>query len=295
MHEYLRAIGFSKLDRNRQIRSLLDEVRFNEDESKEYVSENQNGVAEYRKDFANRLGILNYWLIDGEVEESDSYMPYYNPNILQFYSTINVEKTVNADGYYCEIEDSRVGISIIFRLLNWVEYLKQRNTKRMYHISAGALSTEGTIILGVKKEMNQVKRMEKIEQHQKTIIAARKGDKAAAEQLAKEDYDQYQSMNYRISREDLYSVVDSCFMPYGMNSDCYTIVGDIVRYRIETNDITNEKIYVITVDYNTVLIEVAINEIDLMGEPEAGRRFKGKIWLQGIVHFDEEEVAIDRR
>lgn len=288
MHEYLRAIGFSKLDHNRQVRSLLDDVRFSADESKEYITENQNGVAEYRKNFAGRLGILNHWLIDGEIEESCSYMPYNYPALLQFYSTVNIEKTVNEDGYYCEIEDPRVGISIIFRLLNWVDYLKQRSLRKNYHISAGALSTEGTIILGMKKEMNQVKRMEKIEQHQKTLIAARKGNKAAAEQLAREDYNQYQSMNYRIGREDLYTVVDSCFMPYGMNSDCYTIVGDIVRFRVEINSITNEKIYILTVDYNTLLFDVAINEIDLTGEPEVGRRFKGHIWLQGIVHFDEE-------
>lgn len=288
MHKYLRAIGFSKLDYNRQVRSLLDEVRFHADYSQEYMKENQNGVAEYRKDFAGRLGILNYWLIDGAIEESYSYMPYYSPVILQFCSTINVEKTVNEDGYYCEIEDPRIGISIIFRLLNWLDYLRQRDTRKIYHISAGALSTDGTIILGVKKEKDQVKRMEKIEQHQKTLIAARKGNKEAAEQLAREEYNQYQSMNYRIGREDLYTIVDSCFMPYGMNSDCYTIVGDIVQVRTETNDITNENIYILTVDYNTLLLEVAINEIDLVGQPEVGRRFKGHIWLQGIVHFDEE-------
>lgn len=288
MHKYLRAIGFSKLDRNRQIRSLLDEVRFNADESKEYITENQNGIAEYRKDFTGQLGILNHWLIDGEIEESYSYMPYNNSVILQFHSVINVEKTVNQDGYYCEIEDPRVGISIIFRLLNWVDYLKHRDTTKIYHVSIGALSTTGMIILGMKKDANPAKRMEKIEQHQKNLIAARNGNKAAAEQLAREDYNQYQSMNYRIGREDLYTVVDACFMPYGMNSDCYTIVGDIVRFRVEINYITNEKVYILTVDYNTLLLEVAINEIDLMGEPEVGRRFKGHIWLQGMIHFDEK-------
>ena len=31
-----------------------------------------------------------------------------------------------------------------------------------------------------------------------------------------------------------------------------------------------------------------INEKDLYGEPQVGRRFKGSIWLQGYINFPEE-------
>jgi len=30
-----------------------------------------------------------------------------------------------------------------------------------------------------------------------------------------------------------------------------------------------------------MMLDLAINDKDLTGEPEAGRRFKGSIWLQG--------------
>ena len=35
---------------------------------------------------------------------------------------------------------------------------------------------------------------------------------------------------------------------------------------------------------NDVPLDVCINEKDLLGEPEVGRRFKGQIWLQGTMN-----------
>ena len=32
---------------------------------------------------------------------------------------------------------------------------------------------------------------------------------------------------------------------------------------------------------------IAINDEDLLGEPLPGRRFKGEIWLQGMVEFEK--------
>jgi len=31
---------------------------------------------------------------------------------------------------------------------------------------------------------------------------------------------------------------------------------------------------------------IAVNSMDLIGEPAVGRRFKGQIWMQGNVAFD---------
>jgi D-alanyl-lipoteichoic acid acyltransferase DltB (MBOAT superfamily) len=39
-------------------------------------------------------------------------------------------------------------------------------------------------------------------------------------------------------------------------------------------------------------ITIGINQKDLMGEPQVGRRFKGDIWLQGIGHFEERTPEI---
>ena len=36
---------------------------------------------------------------------------------------------------------------------------------------------------------------------------------------------------------------------------------------------------------NDIPLDVCINERDLMGIPETGRRFKGVVWLQGLINF----------
>ena len=63
------------------------------------------------------------------------------------------------------------------------------------------------------------------------------------------------------------------------------LLESIPPERIEKieNEITGEKIYLLILNYNDVLLNLAINEMDLEGEPKPGRRFKGNIWLQGRI------------
>ena len=48
---------------------------------------------------------------------------------------------------------------------------------------------------------------------------------------------------------------------------------------------TEIKLYVL--NQSILLFNVCINSQDLLGEPEIGRRFKGQIWLQGTLNFEE--------
>jgi hypothetical protein len=70
--------------------------------------------------------------------------------------------------------------------------------------------------------------------------------------------------------------------------DQYSILGEIVNMRKVTNHITGEEIYVLTIYCNELTFDVCINIIDLFGEPQIGRRFKGNVWLQGFINFPEE-------
>ena len=48
---------------------------------------------------------------------------------------------------------------------------------------------------------------------------------------------------------------------------------------------TEEAVYEMRIACNDIELDVCINEKDLMGIPEVGRRFKGVVWLQGYVEF----------
>ena len=85
--------------------------------------------------------------------------------------------------------------------------------------------------------------------------------------------------------EDIFTIVDSSFMPSGFECDCYSIIGNIVESRMYNNDYTGEDIYVMTLECNDIVFDLCINAKDVIGEPTEGRRFKGRIWLQGQVEF----------
>ena len=113
------------------------------------------------------------------------------------------------------------------------------------------------------------------------MAQARDGDEDAIESLTLEDMDTYAILSRRIVKEDVLSIVKSTFMPYGIESDQYSVIGEIVDYTRMENKITNEVIYGLKLECNDILFDVCINEQDLLGEPEVGRRFKGNVWMQG--------------
>ena len=70
-------------------------------------------------------------------------------------------------------------------------------------------------------------------------------------------------------------------MPFGIESDQYTILGEILDFARLINKYTNETIYAMNIECNDIVFDICINEKDLLGEPAIGRRFKGNIWMQG--------------
>jgi len=76
-------------------------------------------------------------------------------------------------------------------------------------------------------------------------------------------------------------------MPYAVECDLYSVIGEIVNISKQKNDLTDEEVYILTLDCNSLIFDVGINAKDLLGEPRIGRRFKGPIWLQGYVDFEK--------
>ena len=119
----------------------------------------------------------------------------------------------------------------------------------------------------------------------KMIADAQKGNESAIENLTLDEMNAYNKISKRILNEDVLSIVETSFMPYGMECDRYAVIGKILDIEVCVNRVTLEKVYNMTMECNDIIINVAINEDDLIGEPLVGRRFKGNIWLQGNVMF----------
>ena len=120
------------------------------------------------------------------------------------------------------------------------------------------------------------------------IAAARKGDESAIETLTLEDMDTYTSISKKILTEDVFTLVDTYFMPYGVECDQYSVMGEILDVCLRTNRMTKEEIYVMHLSCNDLEFDICINKGDLYGEPQIGRRFKGVIWMQGFINYPTE-------
>ena len=190
-------------------------------------------------------------------------------------------------------DDIKVGISLIFYLKDKIPYIRAEATNRLpvrgTTLTLSALSTGGTILFPIQKDAEQEQRVKKNSVARNNLMAAaRKGDEDAIETLTLEDMDMYTIISKRIQKEDVFSLVDTYFMPYGVECDQYSILGEIMAMRLVTNEVTGEKIYILTICCNELTFDVSVNIIDVYGEPQVGRRFKGVIWLQGSINFPEE-------
>ena len=257
--------------------------------------EDETMAAEFSREYADSMGIT----VSGNFDEEDKfhleyYFPYLDGSGVTSYEDISVEKHASEDSFAGVCDDVKVGISIIFYLRNKIPYLNAQNSGKLpirgTSVTFSGLSIRGSVLLPLNRpeeDENSIKQKDPMERA-KLLAAAKNGDEEAIETLTIEDMDIYNSLSKRIKNEDVYSIVDTSFMPYGVECDQYSIIGDIVAYRLVANRITEEKIYILTILCNDLTFDVAINIIDLFGEPEVGRRFKGVIWLQGNINYPED-------
>ena len=294
MHRFLRAIGFSELSDRKKLKDILTDVVMHSDE-RAYTTNKENiMLGEFRKSFASGMGIA----VCGEFDEEDKfiydyYYPYLEGSGITSYEDVSVERHASRESYSGVCDDIKVGISLIFYLRNMIPYVKAQSMGKLpirgTTLTLSALSVSGSVMLPIMKDEMQKEQVKKDSVNRSNLLAAaRKGDEDAIETLTLEDMDLYSSISRRIQKEDVFSMVDSYFMPYGVECDQYSVLGEIVGIRLSVNHITGDQIYILTICCNELTFDVAINIIDLFGEPKVGRRFKGVIWLQGYINFPEE-------
>ncbi|MBO6132749.1 MAG: DUF3881 family protein [Lachnospiraceae bacterium] len=291
MHEYLRAIGFSDLNKRSELKKILESV-LQEPTEKQYVSLSDDSIAvEYRKEFLDSIGITVCGEYSDDVEfEYEYYYPYFKSLSLSSSEDISIERRIDKDSFEGVCDDFRVGMSIIFYLNNRMDYMKRMNDPNFswsnLSVNLSGLSIEGNIVLPLQKDPQEEYILKENEKNRSELLAAAMdGDEDAMENLTLDDIDTYAAISEKIHETDIFTIVDTYFMPYGIECDVYSIMGEIIEYRDITNKLTKEEICIIVLSCNDLILEVCINKKDLVGEPAPHRRFKGIIWLQGLINF----------
>lgn len=303
MHRYLRAIGFSGIKKREELRALIDEVvkstlsKSQNPEGTYYafrdvaVDEQERAYAELSLDFVRGAGIC----VRGEFDAENRFLyEYYFPYLRALHVSSNedvtVERHAEKESYAGVCDDIKVGVTLIFYLQNIIPYKRLQTMGRLpvqgTSLILSALSVDGTIMMPINKNEHDKKRIKKAASERNQLIAqARMGDEDAIESLTLDDMDTYTMISRKIHKTDVFSLVDTYFMPYGVECDQYSILGEITDFYTDKNRVSGEEVIFMTVECNELLLEVCINREDLYGEAAVGRRFKGVVWLQGFIEF----------
>ena len=291
MHSFLRSIGFSEMKTKKDLDIILNQVMDRYDEKVLAEAESGQLFAQISKDYGCDMGIS----VCGEYDENDEfqmeyYFPYFKGTGITTQEKMMVERHAGTESYAGACDDVRIGVTVIFYLQNGGEYKQQIGRgcelPDIQPVTLTGLAREGKILLPVQKDKEQVRiEQEATRTRNQLMLDARSGDEEAIENLTMEDMDTYSMVCKRIQTEDVFSIVDSYFMPYGIECDQYNVMGEIMDCSSFRNTYTGEEIFQITLSCNDMQFDVCINVKDILGEPAIGRRFKGIIWLQGQLHW----------
>lgn len=290
MHKFMRTVGFSKYQKKKDMEELLRQLAAQAVRTGKLAEKEGSMFCELRAEVADGMGVV----MAGEMDEEGTfsqeyYFPYVKNSGISSDAECSIQRHAEKETYAGLLDEYRVGISLIFYMENSMEYRLRRMNREVTDakgVSLTGLAVQGKILLPVRKTKQQAESSRQASKKRTSLIeAAKNGDEDAIETLTIEDIDMYSMVSRRIAHEDVYSIIDTCFMPCGVECDQYSVIGEITNIEIKTNRLTGEDVYNLELDCNDMTFHVAINKKDLLGEPLPGRRFKGQVWMQGTVEF----------
>ena len=294
MHLYLKAVGLGSINTRREYDKLIRQIIKESIEKSTvmysdipYLPGDKVFPAQIKHYFNKVCGISLNGFYDPKRKsfKLDYVFPFLDGSVESYESEVSIGRKTEREAFNALCDEPGRGIALIFHLSNPIDYLMSKPIMADFNdktVRIAAMANEGTVLLPVNKSEHQIDKCRAATAARNNLInLAKKGDTAAIDNLTIEDLDTYTRMH----NEDVFTIVDSSFMPSGFECDSYSVVGNIVESRLLSNNYTGEDVYVMTLECNDIVFDMCINARDLIGEPAEGRRFKGRIWLQGQVEF----------
>lgn len=325
MHKYLRAVGFSEFVKKSEVDAFFNENLTDKNLVSTYMSSDMRLCGQYDVKVCPDAGISVIGEQEkNQIASIDFYYPYLKGYDYTLIQECTIERHSDKESFAGIIDDYRMGMALIFYLTNGNVYSSLIKKYNYYDIKIdkiflSALSIGGKIILPIEKKKEQTTSQPIVPV--KYEIEEAEDDYEDEDDDLEEDEEEESpystrlvdnmsdfsdgigmkaisigigiklpkspagDQEKRLKNEDLYSIVETSLVPYGIECDKYQIVAEILSVNKKTNVFTGESLYEMRVDTMGLQFNLMINEKDLEGEPEVGRRFRGVIWLQGIVEF----------
>lgn len=293
MHLFLSAIGLKSVNDRKSLEKLLKNIVKEGLEKNEVVFSSTAFPREkvYPAQIKHYFNEVSGISVNGAYDpkkntfKMDYYFPFLDGKTEIVESEISVGRKTDSIAYNILCDEPGRGIALIFYMSNPIDFINNNSEKTEFYDKAvrlSGMSLEGTILMPVLKSERQINKCKQATLARNNLIdLAKKGDSSAMDNLTIGDLDIYSDIFKRMHKEDILSIVDTSFIPSGFECDVYSVIGNITDVRAYENSMTKEEMFVLSLECNDIELDLTINKKDLLGEPEIGRRFKGKIWLQG--------------
>ena len=287
MHEFLRSIGFKSLRTKKQLNELTNWVIEKPDQLSVVSLDAENNLAVAEREIAGHAGVS----VVGEIDEHGTLVPeYYFPFIASTFISsdahLSYEKQASKDSYIGMCEDYRMGMALIFTVRNLVDVVRDETSglldRPFTNVALSMLCSNGTILLPIlETEKVLDTRNGGTELERKLLNEASQGDPDALDKLTRQEMMRYKNVMDHLHDTDIYTMVNSFFMPHGMESDRYYVMGEIEAVQMFENELTKEHFYRMKIRTNGMEMLIAIHTDDLLGVPAPGLRIKCHGWLLG--------------
>ncbi len=261
----------------------------------DWVADEPNDLRVVSEDYDENLAVaVRYFAGDagvtvvGTVNEKgvlipEFYFPCLKTNVISSDAEIRVEKEATRNGRIGMCDDYRLGMPLIFTVQNVADAAE---ASELFHsVSLAMLLSDAVVLLPTVDGTDETLALPTDDAEEKTeeLMKAAENDPEALQRYAREAIDRYERFMNRIQETDILTLVNSFFMPHGMESECYYFLGTIRSCQDYFNELTGERYYRMTLEANGVPFTASISEADLTGAPQEGYRLRGHGWLQGNV------------
>lgn len=288
---YIKALGFSEYDTKAKAEQLVAQVIDNP--TNRYISNDTKGGVrvEYYKSYGKDFGLV----VRGEINDKEelvvhTLIPYAKGRAIMDTHEIDIAPNDEKHSYSGYCEERKSGTPVSFFLQNLVDYLEIEEEERDVYFDGVRLSLfaiEGTVILPIEKD-EEDENLELAEQmiREELLNQAREGSEDAMDALEEEAIEATKILRERLKNEDLLTILEGFFIPLGDDEDIYSVLGTIDEAKKLVNRITKETVWRIRLKCMNMTFDVFLNDVDLVGKPMKGMRFKGTSWVHGLIEFD---------
>ena len=239
MNLYIRTLGFDNMTSEAEAKFIKTGIR--ESIKEGFVIRHEKldrGVIILR--LSNSTGLYVYGRYEKNVFKYEYYFPFVVGKTLSDNEEMTIERHLDKESYAVICDELKTGVTLIFYLQNVMDYLDYLYSGKDFNaddfnpdrkneigkvpirnkkVALTGLSLGGIIMLPVRKERNSKKSRQDEIARKNLIQAAKNGDEDAIESLTIEDIDTYNELSNRVMKEDIFTIVDSTFMPCGVECD----------------------------------------------------------------------------